>query len=164
MGEAGRGTFASPEMRRTLLRWIELAGAGMSFSDDHPETETSPRPWYAALRANSARALRAVADTVIPPVCLACSAPVLGADALCPRCWRQMSFIRAPLCDRLGLPMPFGGQAGGGHLYRKSHAVKLTTKSDCRLDAALYKREVRVDRARAMLEKLQCRVSACRTQ
>ena len=123
VGEAGRGTFASPEMRRTLLRWIGLAGAGMSFSDDHPETETSPRPWYAALRANSARALRAVADTVIPPVCLACSAPVLGADALCPRCWRQMSFIRAPLCDRLGLPMPFGGQAGGGPLISAAAAA-----------------------------------------
>jgi ComF family protein len=31
----------------------------------------------------------------------------MAHDALCPACWRQIDFIRPPLCDRLGLPMPF---------------------------------------------------------
>jgi len=26
-------------------------------------------------------------------------------DALCPSCWRQIAFIRPPLCDRLGIPL-----------------------------------------------------------
>lgn len=55
---------------------------------------------------------RWMADLVIPPACVACHAPVLGQDGLCARCWRGIKFIRAPLCDRLGLPMPFGGTGG----------------------------------------------------
>jgi ComF family protein len=31
----------------------------------------------------------------------------MAHDALCPACWRQIDFIRPPLCDRLGLPIPF---------------------------------------------------------
>ncbi len=95
----------------------------MAFGDDQPGTVAGQRAWRTALVATSTRVLRAIADTVIPPVCLACSAPVLGADALCPRCWRQVAFIRAPLCDRLGLPMPFGGQPGGGPLISAAAAA-----------------------------------------
>ncbi len=47
----------------------------------------------------------------MPPVCLACREPLAGHDALCPVCWSGVDFIRPPLCDRLGLPMPF--DAGG---------------------------------------------------
>jgi ComF family protein len=31
---------------------------------------------------------------------------------VCGACWRDIRFIRAPLCDRLGLPMPFGTGEG----------------------------------------------------
>ena len=41
------------------------------------------------------------------PVCLGCHKPLAGHDALCAKCWRSIDFIRAPLCDRLGIPMPF---------------------------------------------------------
>ena len=50
---------------------------------------------------------RWLADFVIPPVCLSCRVPLHSRDALCAACWRDVSFIRAPLCDRLGLPLPF---------------------------------------------------------
>ncbi len=50
-----------------------------------------------------------LADTIVPPVCIACHASVLGHDSLCPSCWSSIAFIRPPLCDRLGLPLPFGG-------------------------------------------------------
>lgn len=53
------------------------------------------------------RALRAVSDLVMPPVCLVCREPLGVHDALCPSCWRGIEFIRSPLCDRLGMPLPF---------------------------------------------------------
>jgi ComF family protein len=43
----------------------------------------------------------------MPPLCLACHGPLGSHDALCAGCWGKIDFIRAPLCDRLGLPMPF---------------------------------------------------------
>lgn len=53
------------------------------------------------------RMLTRLADIVMPPVCLVCRTPVGNHDALCASCWRDVDFIRPPLCDRLGLPMPF---------------------------------------------------------
>ncbi len=52
-------------------------------------------------------ALRSVSDVLVPPLCTACRAPLADHDALCPECWRGIDFIGAPLCDRLGLPLPF---------------------------------------------------------
>jgi ComF family protein len=57
------------------------------------------------------RGLEAASDLIMPPSCLACREPLAAHDALCPECWRGIDFIRPPLCDRLGLPMPF--DAGG---------------------------------------------------
>jgi ComF family protein len=45
----------------------------------------------------------------MPPLCLVCHRRLDAHDALCATCWRQIAFIRPPLCDRLGLPMPFAG-------------------------------------------------------
>jgi ComF family protein len=53
------------------------------------------------------RAFRALSDIVMPPVCLVCRTPIGGHDALCARCWREIDFIRPPLCDRLGIPLPY---------------------------------------------------------
>ena len=57
------------------------------------------------------RVAGAIADLVMPPLCLSCHTPLTSHHALCPSCWTSIDFIRAPLCDRLGLPMPF--DAGG---------------------------------------------------
>lgn len=54
-----------------------------------------------------ARTAHWIADLVVPPVCLACRKPLAVHDALCAPCWRDVKFIRPPLCDRLGLPLPF---------------------------------------------------------
>jgi len=63
------------------------------------------------LAASLGRAIRvtlgAAADLIIPPVCLACQEPLSQHNNLCASCWAEVTFIRAPLCDRLGLPMPF---------------------------------------------------------
>ncbi|MCC7251384.1 ComF family protein [Hyphomicrobium sp.] len=53
------------------------------------------------------RAFRALSDIVMPPVCLVCRTPVGAHDALCAHCWCDIDFIRPPLCDRLGIPLPF---------------------------------------------------------
>jgi ComF family protein len=59
----------------------------------------------------AAAALRAVlaagADLIVPPCCLVCRARVGGHHLLCAACWRQVHFIRPPLCDVLGIPLPF---------------------------------------------------------
>ena len=55
-------------------------------------------------RALLARAL----DLALPPLCLACRNPVGEHGALCPACWRQTRFIVAPVCERLGVPLPPG--------------------------------------------------------
>lgn len=51
--------------------------------------------------------VRAVADVIVPPVCLACQTPLSEHHSLCAACWGQVDFIRAPVCDRLGIPLPF---------------------------------------------------------
>jgi ComF family protein len=56
-----------------------------------------------ALRA----ALNACADLIVPPCCLMCRTRVGAHHLLCGACWRQVDFIRPPLCDVLGIPLPF---------------------------------------------------------
>lgn len=48
---------------------------------------------------------RAALDMLLPPVCLGCRTRIMDHDALCPSCWRQINFVRPPVCDRLGLPL-----------------------------------------------------------
>jgi ComF family protein len=56
-------------------------------------------------------AAAAIADLIVPPVCLSCHAMLASHDAICPGCWGKIEFIRPPLCDRLGIPLPY--DAGG---------------------------------------------------
>lgn len=51
--------------------------------------------------------LRYAADLMLPPVCVSCHEPLASHGALCAKCWQRVDFIRAPLCDRLGLPLPY---------------------------------------------------------
>lgn len=69
-------------------------------------------PWGARLVSGFERFTGAISDTILPPLCLGCRAQVMTHDALCPACWRQIAFIRAPVCDRLGIPMPFDAGPG----------------------------------------------------
>jgi ComF family protein len=57
------------------------------------------------------QALGAFTDVIVPPLCIVCRLPLVRHDSLCAGCWSKIDFIRPPLCDRLGLPMPF--DAGG---------------------------------------------------
>ena len=53
------------------------------------------------------RALAACADIIMPPCCLVCRARIGAHHLLCPACWKDVNFIRPPLCDVLGIPLPF---------------------------------------------------------
>lgn len=85
----------------------------------------------AYLRAATAKAAAGIADLIIPPACLACHEPLGEHNAVCASCWNGINFIRPPLCDRLGLPMPFdsGGTiisaraAADPPLYDRARAV-----------------------------------------
>jgi ComF family protein len=51
--------------------------------------------------------LAACADLIVPPSCLVCRTRVGDHHLLCAACWREVHFIRPPLCDVLGIPLPF---------------------------------------------------------
>lgn len=65
------------------------------------------------IAAGLMRLARVTADLIVPPLCLSCRVPLGSHDALCAACWRQIRFIREPLCDRLGIPLPYdtGGRS-----------------------------------------------------
>jgi ComF family protein len=43
-------------------------------------------------------------DTLYPPACLSCDAPVGSADALCTDCFKKLRAITDPMCPVLGIP------------------------------------------------------------
>lgn len=53
------------------------------------------------------RALTACADLMVPPCCLVCRTRIGAHHLLCPACWKDVNFIRPPLCGVLGIPLPF---------------------------------------------------------
>jgi predicted amidophosphoribosyltransferase len=48
----------------------------------------------------------ALADLLLPPVCIACRKRVGAHGLLCGDCWTKIDFIAPPLCVRLGVPLP----------------------------------------------------------
>lgn len=46
-------------------------------------------------------------NCIVPPVCMSCHSRLDTHDALCPDCWNGIGFIQQPVCDRLGIPLPF---------------------------------------------------------
>ena len=48
-----------------------------------------------------------IADFLLPPQCLSCRERVMEPAALCARCWRDLSFLTEPCCDRRGIPFAF---------------------------------------------------------
>jgi ComF family protein len=95
-----------PFQPKALLSEQAETGAAMSIDDD-VGTMARRAGSASGLTRLLTNAARAVADLVVPPLCLNCRRPLGSHDALCAACWRQIRFIRPPLCDRLGIPLPF---------------------------------------------------------
>lgn len=106
---------------------MEVADGG--YADDEPRGTVAG--FQEALGALAVRTVRRLADFIVPPGCLVCHGPLADHDAVCCDCWREIDFISPPLCDRLGLPMPFdtGGRmisaaaAADPPVYDRARAV-----------------------------------------
>jgi ComF family protein len=85
-----------------------------SSGDNEPPQAPRWRP-IARLTKGMRRGMSSIADFLVPAQCLACHAAVDIHNALCGPCWRQVQFIRAPVCDRLGVPLA-GGVAATGRI------------------------------------------------
>ena len=55
---------------------------------------------------------RLALDALVPPLCLACDAPVAEPGQFCPACFAGAHLIAAPLCERCGVPFAAVGQGG----------------------------------------------------
>ena len=75
----------------------------MTDGERFPDIAKPGGRWSGAL----GRALRRTGDLIVPPVCVGCRAALSAHHALCANCWRDVAFIRAPLCERIGIPLPF---------------------------------------------------------
>jgi ComF family protein len=75
---------------------------------DEPDDDAAPtkQHWLSRWRVVP-NVWRTGLDVIFPPLCLGCQTRLVNHDALCSDCWRQIDFIRPPLCDRLGLPLPY---------------------------------------------------------
>ena len=59
--------------------------------------------WSLSWRA----AFRAGLDLLLPPVCIACRKRISRHGLVCGDCFAGIDFIAPPICDRLGVPLPF---------------------------------------------------------
>ncbi|MHC8509023.1 MAG: ComF family protein [Rhodospirillales bacterium] len=73
-----------------------------------PERGLKPGLVRAGL-VHAGRAGRAALDAVLPPHCGLCGTETDAPSALCPDCWRQVTFIAPPVCACCG--MPFGHES-----------------------------------------------------
>ena len=91
------------------------------------------RDIFAAAQARALYAGRIAADFLVPPACVSCRTPLADHNTLCPDCWLQVDFIRPPLCDRLGIPLPYGLEtpmisaraAADPPVYQRARAVAI---------------------------------------
>ena len=60
----------------------------------------------------AARLGRAALDLLLPPQCLTCDASVGEPGLLCAACFRETSFVTAPMCICCGVPFGNAGQGG----------------------------------------------------
>jgi len=92
---------------------LRFAAGGDTLGTMQGEMEAAEIPARRLARLGTAvRAmLRLAADVALPQLCAACREPVDG-PGLCPACWRKLSFIGPPYCERLGIPFPFDDGPG----------------------------------------------------
>lgn len=99
---------------------------------------------------------RTILNALLPPQCLACSAVVDDAGALCGECFGRMTFVTAPLCASCGTPFetpvvedavcgacladpPVYGRARAVFIYDDhSRGLVLKLKHSDRTDAAVH--------------------------
>jgi len=76
-------------------------------SAQHGDRGPTRAPGVAMPGRALARAVRRLADIVLPPQCLSCGALAMQEGAVCAACWSGVELISAPLCPRTGLPFAY---------------------------------------------------------
>jgi ComF family protein len=74
---------------------------------EEPDSAPERVRYWAAFGQWMLSNLHYAADLILPPVCIQCHTPLASHGVLCPTCWQRIDFIRPPLCDRLGHPLPY---------------------------------------------------------
>jgi len=70
------------------------------------------RPEQARARSLSLGAILApLADLLPPPVCVVCRTRIGRHGLICGACFAKIDFIAPPLCDQLGVPLPYDAGA-----------------------------------------------------
>jgi ComF family protein len=82
---------------------------------------------------------RLAADLILPPVCVVCRAPISSQGLLCAPCFCGIDFIAAPLCQRLGVPLPYDT----GEPYLSVAAIAASPDYDRALAVARYSQTMR---------------------
>ena len=90
----------------------ERAGWADANAADVSQSQRGARLAAAGLTAVARHTARVIADFLVPPVCVACRTRTAAHNTLCPSCWQGVDFIRAPICDKLGIPLPFDAGPG----------------------------------------------------
>lgn len=88
--------------------------------DDEGGRSSAARAGVRRLFATARGVASRVLDLVLPPVCMACRAPVASPHGLCAACWSRLRPIERPYCERLGIP--FGFDLGEGALSAEAIA------------------------------------------
>ncbi len=94
--------FACGSFRITLAH-IETTGTGVDMWLASRETLCGNGQGLQA----AGRAGRLIADFLLPPQCLLCRERVMEPATLCAQCWRGLSFLTEPCCDRRGIPFAY---------------------------------------------------------
>ncbi|MBT3396332.1 MAG: ComF family protein [Alphaproteobacteria bacterium] len=63
--------------------------------------------WTGAFSDAARSAGSRLLDSLLPPQCISCEAPVDTQGSLCPVCWSKVRFIERPLCAACGIPFEF---------------------------------------------------------
>lgn len=105
-----------------------------------------PLPWRLRITQAARISARMAVDMVWPPSCIHCRAAIQDAHGLCPACWRGLSLIDKPYCERLGTP--FAIDHGGPML--SPEAIANPPAFDRARAAAVYD-----DTARALVTSLK---------
>ncbi|MBM3545070.1 MAG: ComF family protein [Alphaproteobacteria bacterium] len=72
-----------------------------------PMTISEAGTGLGATTASVRSALGTLANLILPPVCIVCRTRIGAHGLLCGACFAQIDFIAPPICDRLGVPLPY---------------------------------------------------------
>ncbi|MGL5737006.1 MAG: double zinc ribbon domain-containing protein, partial [Beijerinckiaceae bacterium] len=103
-------------------------------------TEAPAPRWRLGLHTAAVAARRAAVDMLWPPACVVCKAATQDAHGLCPACWRHLTLIEKPYCERLGTPLP----VDHGGVWLSPEAIANPPAFDRARAAAVYDETARL--------------------